>query len=54
MIENDFPGSSYFVKAMVQLGIAAYNRDDNENAMRYYKRVIEEFPVVDKKNALPA
>lgn len=52
-LKDQFPGSSYFVKALVQLGIAAYNENNYDAAMSYYKRVVEEFPgSPEAKNAL--
>ncbi len=52
-IEKDFPGSSYYVKALVQLGLAAYNQNENQRAMQFYKRVVEGYPnTPEAKNAL--
>lgn len=43
-IENDYAGSSYHVKALVQLGLIYFNQDKPDSSAVYYKRVVEEYP----------
>lgn len=53
MIEKDFSGSSYHVKALVQLGLIYFNQDKPDSSSVYYKRVVEEYPgTTEAKNAL--
>lgn len=52
-ITEKYIGSSYYVKALVQLGLICYNAEQSDEAMRYYKMVVEGFPnTPEAKNAL--
>lgn len=41
---RDFPQSRLRPRALLKLGLIAYNRNDNPNALSYYKTVLESFP----------
>jgi len=52
-IEKEYIGSSYYVKALVQLGLINYNSEQSDSALQYYKKVVEGFPgSPEAKNAL--
>ena len=53
LIEKNYAGSSYYVRALVQLGLLYYNSENPDSAMMYFKRVVEGFPnSPEAKNAL--
>lgn len=41
---RDYPQSRLRPKALLKLGLIFYNRNDNHNALSYYKTVLESFP----------
>ena len=50
---EDYPSSSYVKQSLVQLGLIHYNRNENQEAMKYYKRTVAEFPgTPEARNAL--
>jgi TolA-binding protein len=52
-IEKDYSGSSYHVKALVQLGLIYFIQDKPDSSSIFYKRVVEEYPgTAEAKNAL--
>ena len=52
-ITDSFPFGSYVKKSLVQLGLLSYNKDQNQDALKYYQRVVAEFPgTAEAKNSL--
>lgn len=43
MITTDHPGSPVMAGALLNMGIASYNLDDKENAVRYFKQVVFDY-----------
>jgi len=46
----DFPQSRLRPKALLKLGLIAYNRNENSHALNYYKNVLESFPGTAEAN----
>jgi TolA-binding protein len=43
MITVDHPGSPLMAPALLNMGISAYNLEDNENAIRYFKQIVFDY-----------
>jgi len=43
-ILNAYPQSSYQAKALLQLGLIAYNQSDFNRSLEHYKKIAEQFP----------
>ncbi|NJM14699.1 MAG: tetratricopeptide repeat protein, partial [Bacteroidales bacterium] len=52
-LANNFPNSSYRKKALTNLGLLQYNAGNNQDALKQYHAVVEDYPGTDEaQNAL--